>query len=1045
MALQSDRQTPISEEENGPLEGLRWNNWIFGEGIAPLYLLFLRHLMKLYGTSGYRFWPAPPSELKNPDPVSLTISTEFWKKAGESSFDLYPQIPPLLSTPRRSKLQTTENLSIRKAIFNFLSTEQSQFIVPFLVQLGITNIVTPPPTITKGLTEGIADKEPLLLVAPAYVRDILRNPTRCKLLQDDFKDSGNLVSNINKLLTFLLQDTSGDCLTGCSLLPLHDGTWGTFSPRSTSQIQYFISKTPLERSILEIAGGRLVSKDLEGPVIDALLERGRNISSLSFDDIDPLCKLVESRDPEYRKAWLVNVWEYFELCVAEDPTKRDQYLKSIESFPVYCGSVVGEPDRLRFLSPLRFFSGRLPAIVDPNTPALERGRSILFQALNGLILVNESTFPRMCLSAESVCSSTGVRRLIQAIGSLRFTVPTIYSLSQVFSGVPAEGIEALSKLIFPHISHLLERDHSTTSTLKHLPIWPVLSGSFQSAAKLKLAPHTSLAMTEMVDQTTFLRPSLVTQYQDELKKLGVPQLSYTNFLNNEVGLARGHLPTEKIGEYRWFIEMVYRENRDVFNSCKLAVNGNLGFCLPSTLYDSSVPLFQAAFRDQAGLRFLHPELAKSRVWRDFLITGVSGPTYIECARSIERRNSLAIPGDQVEFDSYTVFHHLCWDYLGMHLWPMSIWEALLKIRFAPVQTVTPAWDQLQLRSRQRMKFWQQNKLVTIAEAVDPKFEGISWGQKPVLRRELGSFALKMITSIKPMITPAIVIGHLEFLALHRWEIAENELQTRISEIKEAYQYLEEQIPTYAIRENVLIWLNIENEDLRKITQETFRKSWSCAKNLCLNIMYDSGEIKRVRSFLDHFRRLLDHANVSGIVIPRPLAPEPPNALLPILEGLRNLREQKLLFDVTITASFQTFKAHKVVLASVSDYWKTMLSSQFMESSTAEVSLQDDPSTIKVLLDYSYTNRFIKPPHEDDVTRQLENLLDQLEKSEKWRLLGFKHSMEDYLSDPHWIRPETVKSILRSSGIYKAERLARVCEKYIKDNRVIVEREGPEEE
>ena len=221
MALQSDRQTPISEEQNGPLEGIRWNNWIFKEGIANLYLLFLRHLMKLDGTAGYRFWPTPPSELTNSDHVSLTISTEFWKMAGESSFDLYPQIPPLLSTRRRSQLQASANLSIKKTIFNFLSTEKSKFIVPLLMQLGITNIATPPPTIVKGLTEAATGEVSLFLVNPAYVRDLLRNPTRCKLLQDHWKkDPENLMSNINTLLSFLLEDTSEDCLMGCSLLPL---------------------------------------------------------------------------------------------------------------------------------------------------------------------------------------------------------------------------------------------------------------------------------------------------------------------------------------------------------------------------------------------------------------------------------------------------------------------------------------------------------------------------------------------------------------------------------------------------------------------------------------------------------------------------------------------------------------------------------------------------------------------------------------------------------------------------------------------------------
>ncbi|CAZ85444.1 unnamed protein product [Tuber melanosporum] len=1044
MALQSDRKTPISEEKNGPLEGLKWNNWIFKEGIVPLYLLFLRHLMKLHGTGGYRFWPAPPSELKNPDHASLTISTEFWKKVGKSLYDLYPQAPPPLLTPRKSQSQATENLSIKRVIFDFLSPGQSKFIVPLLMQLGITNIVTLPPTIMKGLTGATTDEVSLLSVTPAYVHDILRNPTRCKLLQDHWKkDPGNLARNTSMLLSFLLQDTSEDCLTGCSLLPLDGGSWGTFSRKSTSQIQYFTSRTPLERSILEITDGRLVSKDLECNVINGLLEK-MNISLLSFDHIPSLCRLVESKDPEYRKTWLANVWEYFTFCVEKDPAYMDYYLKSIESLPVYCGSVVGKPGSLRFLTPLSFASGSPPAIIDPNIPPSEKGKSALFQALNGLILVNRSTFPKTGLIAESLSWPQGVRRLIKSIGSLPSTIHTAHSLSQIFSGMPAEGVEALSNLILPHISLLLNEDYSLVGTLKQLPIWPVLSSSFQSAEKLKLAPHTSLTLTRMIDQTTFLRPDLASKHRDELQKLGVPQLSYLDFLNNEVGLARGYLPDKKIGEYRKFTEIVYRVKPGIFQSYNLAVNGDLCFCLPITLYDSSVHLFQAAFRDQEGSRFLHKELVGSAIWKAFLIQNISGPTYIECARSIERRNNRTLPDDQLESDSCTVFNHLCWDYQEMHSWPVSAWESLSNIRFAPAQEAITSSGHSQLRSNQGKIFRQRNRLIALSEAVDPKFEGISWSQKPVLPVRMGPLALGKITSNKPMITPTTVLGHLEFLASHREIITKAELPPRISEIKKAYEYLEEKVPAYAIPESVPIWLNVENEDLVGMTPETFRNSWSCTRDLCLNSNYDSGEIKRVRSFLGRFHQLLVHARVRRI-IPPPSIPEPGKTQSPILEGLLNLREQKALFDVTITAPPQTFKAHKVVLASVSEYWKGMFTSNCRESSTAEISLQDDPSTVKVLLDYIYTNKFIKPPREDDVTRQLENLLDQLEKSEKWLLPSFQHSMENYLSDPHWIRPETVKPILRSAKMYKADRLADVCRKYIENNRVIVERESPNEE
>ena len=99
--------------------------------------------------------------------------------------------------------------------------------------------------------------------------------------------------------------------------------------------------------------------------------------------------------------------------------------------------------------------------------------------------------------------------------------------------------------------------------------------------------------------------------------------------------------------------------------------------------------------------------------------------------------------------------------------------------------------------------------MAISEAVNPKFEGISWTVKPVLRKLMGSLALQKIASWKPIIRPTTVIEHLEFLASHHEEIARNELQTRISEIKNAYECLEPNIHTCTTPEGALIWLNIK--------------------------------------------------------------------------------------------------------------------------------------------------------------------------------------------------------------------------------------------
>ena len=48
----------------------------------------------------------------------------------------------------------------------------------------------------------------------------------------------------------------------------------------------------------------------------------------------------------------------------------------------------------------------------------------------------------------------------------------------------------------------------------------------------------------------------------------------------------------------------------------------------------------------------------SHIGRDFLIKNVTGPTYIECAGSIEYYHDQRIPDDQIESYSHIVFDHL---------------------------------------------------------------------------------------------------------------------------------------------------------------------------------------------------------------------------------------------------------------------------------------------------------------------------------------------------------------------------------------------------
>ncbi|KAJ3599854.1 hypothetical protein NHX12_033808 [Muraenolepis orangiensis] len=75
----------------------------------------------------------------------------------------------------------------------------------------------------------------------------------------------------------------------------------------------------------------------------------------------------------------------------------------------------------------------------------------------------------------------------------------------------------------------------------------------------------------------------------------------------------------------------------------------------------------------------------------------------------------------------------------------------------------------------------------------------------------------------------------------------------------------------------------------------------------------------------------------------------------ILEGLRSLRSQPKLVDVTLGAGGRDFPCHRAVLALCSLYFRTMFSGDFVESIAARVELRDvDPDVLDALLDFAYT-------------------------------------------------------------------------------------------
>ncbi|KAM4695338.1 kelch-like protein 30 [Discoglossus pictus] len=77
----------------------------------------------------------------------------------------------------------------------------------------------------------------------------------------------------------------------------------------------------------------------------------------------------------------------------------------------------------------------------------------------------------------------------------------------------------------------------------------------------------------------------------------------------------------------------------------------------------------------------------------------------------------------------------------------------------------------------------------------------------------------------------------------------------------------------------------------------------------------------------------------------------------ILSGLRSLRFNPQLSDVTLVVQGREFPCHRAVLALCSQYFHAMFTGEFQESISAQVEIKDvDAELMETLIDFSYTGR-----------------------------------------------------------------------------------------
>ncbi|GIX76485.1 kelch-like protein 26 [Caerostris extrusa] len=118
--------------------------------------------------------------------------------------------------------------------------------------------------------------------------------------------------------------------------------------------------------------------------------------------------------------------------------------------------------------------------------------------------------------------------------------------------------------------------------------------------------------------------------------------------------------------------------------------------------------------------------------------------------------------------------------------------------------------------------------------------------------------------------------------------------------------------------------------------------------------------------------------------------ESPSHMGTLLSGLNTLRSKGLLLDITLIAGGQAFQAHRVVLASCSDYFRAMFTDAMKESQQSEICLNGVTAEgMRYLLEYAYTSK---------LGLSLANIQDVLSAASHVQLIAVVEACSSYLKE-----------------------------------------------
>jgi sacsin len=494
-----------------------------------------------------------------------------------------------------------------------------------------------------------------------------------------------------------------------------------------------------------------------------------------------------------------------------------------------------------------------------------------------------------------------------------------------------------------------EFDHD----IKSISLWPTANAKLDtllSSNNAFIAEHGELVVPWIKFYDRFVSPSRLELWDESMKFLQVLQIDTATLIQRILPLPPS-ISTSDWGRYKPIIATIakYSESetnwekvRVLLQNSNIAVDGNKAITHVRSLYDGHDQIFIAAFRGEEATKFLHPTVDKfKKFWlraglRHRKNEYLAPKDFLECLTSIATR-LLGLWDVALELDISVVLGPLTSPSSSTDAFNSRTWKDIsTKKVFGSNSTFV---SQPPFRRSCMASVATETRVLSLSEVVSSQYVAVCWSQIPFpVHKPSKEVFHKIGTAGKP---PAkMVWKHLVHLHSICPSLNVTNVRDFLSDLNATYAYLqdnvEETVSKFDYR-TLPLFLNSISLDERGTTLVEVQSSWVDIEHLVLSSSCDAGLVQAVRPGLKRYEKLLKRLGCRAIVYPTGTRMNPPSTLGISnghcgMKGLQNMREKQEGFDVTFHTEGREIKAHRLVLANVSDKWRRQFFGHFFTES-----------------------------------------------------------------------------------------------------------------